>query len=229
MKRFLLTYAPLLWYWLVRQTMAGFRVLRADQRGAILTAPLFSFGARGALAKALVYFPWKGLDAVRSYVVPANPQTSAQTTQRGYMTSAVALWHTLSFLAIDISAWNRLANLSARARSGFNRFVEEFINEIIDGNVWEDLSDVVITPVSATAFTVNVTKASTGNVPSLRYGTSPTNMPNTIAMTDLTGDDYDADLTSLNANTLYYFTIDVGSQGTDWGRLGVYTYRTPAS
>jgi len=40
---------------------------------AKVNAPLFSFNASGKLANSLVYFAWKGLDVVRSYIVPANP------------------------------------------------------------------------------------------------------------------------------------------------------------
>ncbi|GAI68425.1 unnamed protein product [marine sediment metagenome] len=56
---------------------------------AKLKAPLLSFGASGAIAKAVVYFPWKGLNVAREYVIPANPRTALQTTQRGYLTAAV--------------------------------------------------------------------------------------------------------------------------------------------
>lgn len=49
---------------------------------ARLTAPLMSFGARGQLGKSVVFFPWKGVNSARSYVKPANPKTTAQTTHR---------------------------------------------------------------------------------------------------------------------------------------------------
>src|SRR3989304_1243517 len=57
---------------------------------AKLKAPLLSFGASGKLADTLVYFPWKGLAVVRSYVIPANPNSAGQQTQRGIPTGAVA-------------------------------------------------------------------------------------------------------------------------------------------
>ncbi|KKM85763.1 hypothetical protein LCGC14_1285780 [marine sediment metagenome] len=195
---------------------------------AKVKAPLFSFEARGKLADALVYFPWKGIDAVRTHVIPANPQTAAQITQRGYMTGAVAAWHAASYLANDIAAWNRLANLAATSRSGFNRMVEEWINEAILGGTWEPISDVLVTVIGAAGFQVNLTKASGGNAPTLRWGTSPTNMPENNVMTDNTLDDWEYAPTGLNASTLYYFTVDVGATGVDWARLGIYTQRTTA-
>jgi len=44
--------------------------------------PLMSASASGKIANSLVYFTWKGLDVVRSYVVPSNPNTTSQQTQR---------------------------------------------------------------------------------------------------------------------------------------------------
>lgn len=37
-----------------------------------------SGSASGALAKAVVHFPWKGLSVVRKYVIPANTKTEDQ-------------------------------------------------------------------------------------------------------------------------------------------------------
>lgn len=47
-----------------------------------LTAPLLSFGARGQIGKTLVVGSWKGQSYARSYVIPANPQTTGQQTTR---------------------------------------------------------------------------------------------------------------------------------------------------
>ncbi|GAJ23952.1 unnamed protein product, partial [marine sediment metagenome] len=60
---------------------------------AKLKAPLLSFGASGAIAKAVVYFPWKGLNVAREYVIPSNPRTKLQTDQRDYLTDAVETIH----------------------------------------------------------------------------------------------------------------------------------------
>ena len=100
---------------------------------AIVTAPLFSFRASGQLAKSLVYQQWKGLQDVRSYTVPSNPQSAGQVTQRGYFSEAVDLWHDLGLDADDIVAWNRRANVAPSPRSGFNEFVSEYINLRVSG------------------------------------------------------------------------------------------------
>ncbi len=68
---------------------------------AKLKAPLLSLGASGAIGKSLVFFGWKGLDVVREYVVPANPKSSLQVTQRGYLTACVAKIHSAMVIATN--------------------------------------------------------------------------------------------------------------------------------
>ena len=195
---------------------------------AKVTAPLFSFGASGQLAQALVYFPFKGLNVVRSHVIPANPNSAAQQVQRGLMTSAVAEWHDAGYTDIDRSAWNRLAGTFGPGLSGFNALVRSFIDEEVAGGTWERIADALVTNITASGWRVNVTKTSGGNAPTIRYGVSPTFLPNPSVLVDQTGDDWQADVVGLNPTTLYYWTIDVGAAGVDLGRLGIYTTRTIA-
>lgn len=87
---------------------------------AKLKAPLLSLGASGKIAGTLVFFVWKGLKVAREYVIPANPKTAAQVTQRGYFADAVLSWRTY-FTDTDMrQAWNRAATAEGRAESGFN-------------------------------------------------------------------------------------------------------------
>lgn len=108
---------------------------------AILKAPLFSLGASQQLGKALVFFPWKGLDVVREYVVPANPRSSGQTTQRGYLTAAVAKVHACQALAADpldqddISAYSLLGTLRATPRTWFNEVCKLWLDCKVAGDV----------------------------------------------------------------------------------------------
>ncbi len=193
---------------------------------AKVKAPLFSFEARGKLNDSLVYFPWKGVDAVRSYVIPANPKTASQTTQRGFMTSAVGEWHNATYTALDRSAFNRWAGVLAQIMSGFNAMVKKFIDEAILTNTWERIREVVASAITGVTFTVTVEKASGGNDPHLWLGTSKTFFEDQGVLTDLTGDSWDIDLTGLVANTLYYYYIEVGASGADFGRTGIYQQRT---
>jgi len=95
---------------------------------AKVRGPLFSLGASGQLAKTLVYLSWKGLDTVREYVIPANPQSPLQVVQRGYFEDAVDEWHDPKYSAADIAAWNRYAPILAKPMSGFNAFVKSWID-----------------------------------------------------------------------------------------------------
>ena len=106
---------------------------------AKVRAPLFSFGASGKLAKSLVYFGWKGLNVVRSYVIPANPKSADQVIQRNYLKAAVAAIHTAQALAvqgladIDKSAYALLGSLQATPRTWFNTACKAWIDQYVKG------------------------------------------------------------------------------------------------
>lgn len=55
-------------------------------------APLLSFDAGGQIAKTQVYSRWKGRSYVRRYVVPANPNSSAQQAVRGAFSWLMKAW-----------------------------------------------------------------------------------------------------------------------------------------
>jgi len=106
---------------------------------AKLKAPLFSLGASQQLGKALVFFPWKGLNVVREYVIPANPRTALQNTQRGYLSDAVDLIHTmmahatLSLDETDKSAYALWASVVKAATTWFNQAVKNYIDQVVAG------------------------------------------------------------------------------------------------
>ena len=52
---------------------------------AKVDGPLLSIEARGKIADALVYFPWKGRHVVRQWLKPTNPQSTLQ----GYLRAAM--------------------------------------------------------------------------------------------------------------------------------------------
>lgn len=54
---------------------------------AKVSGPLLSVEARGKIADALVYFPWKGRHLVRQWLKPANPKRDLQ----GYVRCALAI------------------------------------------------------------------------------------------------------------------------------------------
>ncbi len=196
---------------------------------AKLKMPLGSLGASGQLGKALVFFPWKGLNCVREHVVPANPKSDDQIAQRALMTAAVLEYHGALYSATDMTAWARLAGTIKASMTGFNAMVRAHVKEAILTNTWERIYNVFNVIPGAATLSIDVKKASAGNAPTVRYGTRPTFMPDTQAMGDQGGDVWRGEIAGLAADTLYYFTIDVGASAADFGRLGIYTQRTLAA
>jgi hypothetical protein len=101
---------------------------------AAVRGPALSLSARGAIAKTIVYSAWKGIPVARHYVVPANPKTAGQNTQRGFMTAAVASWHAFAAIAnaADMDAW-RLRASQLGPMSGFNAYARYYIDERVLG------------------------------------------------------------------------------------------------
>jgi hypothetical protein len=91
---------------------------------AIVKAPLLSLDARGKLGSAIVYSGWKGIQTARAYVIPANPNSTAQGIQRGFVTVLMTSYHTYFTNAIMRTDWNRLALYMASTMSGFNAWMK---------------------------------------------------------------------------------------------------------
>ena len=87
---------------------------------AKVTAPFLSLGASGKLANTLVAFTWKGINVMRQYKVPTNPNTAAQQTQRTLFSAMVLAWRTTFTNALMRTAWNLSALMSGNPQSGFN-------------------------------------------------------------------------------------------------------------
>jgi len=80
-----------------------------------------SIGASGKLADTLVFSAWKGIKYARQYVVPANPNTAGQQTQRGYITAAVALWHDTTNTLTTLDKTNPTTEEAAILRQNTSR------------------------------------------------------------------------------------------------------------
>lgn len=196
---------------------------------AKLTGPFFSLKASGQLGKTLVAFPWKGINALRTYVIPANPRSDAQTTQRGFFIDAVEEWHGAAYNALDVGAWNRFAGILAKIMSGFNAMIKTFVDEAILGNAWERIHGVWIQTITTTTLRIRLEKVAAGNTPTLNYGTRKTHFPKTMPAEDMGGGYWVFDVEGLTKDTLYYFYIDVGTPASDYGRTGIYSQRTAAT
>lgn len=199
---------------------------------AKLKGPLFSLGASQQLGKALVFFPWKGLNVVREYVVPSNPKTSGQTTQRGYLTAAVAYIHSVQAFAahplkaVDISAYALWGSIFATPRTWFNQVVKNFIDQRVDTLTGKCFSDGSSTPGAGTLLVSLYETAGTITAGTFYYGTSKTALVHTQAATVAASRSY-ATIAGLTANVKYFWqfrpTTPAGAVGA---RSGIY-YGTP--
>ena len=182
---------------------------------AKLKAPLLSFSASGAIAKSLVFFSWKGLNVARQYTVPSNPNTLAQSTQRGLVTAAVAMVHAAEIvspsplIAFDQAAYALWGSIYATPRTWFNQFVKNYIDQhrlSLKGAIYRGFT---LTP-TATQVTVlgTFTKEGANDITAvnINYGTSKTNMINTLAATKAELAAGKA-VTGLSGKTKYFFQI----------------------
>jgi len=206
---------------------------------AKLKAPLLSLGASGQIGKALVFFGWKGIDVVREYVVPSNPKTALQTTQRGYVTAAVAAVHaaqadaTHPLASIDQVAYSALASAKGTVMTWFNMAVKLWVDVSVAVKTACIYKAAVFGAKTAAAFEFHLyleeETASDLAAGKFYFGTSKTNLIHSEAC-DINPGSYVyinvVDLTAfLTAGTKYYvqFRPDSGDpcEGAD---SGIYNF-----
>lgn len=106
---------------------------------AKVTAPLLSFDASGQIGKSMVVASTRGVKYARQYVIPANPQTTAQQANR---TRFAFLREMYKRAPADVLApWNAYAQ--GRKFYGFNAFVGEN-NRLLRGQ--SDLQNMEMSP-----------------------------------------------------------------------------------
>lgn len=194
---------------------------------AKLSGPLFSLQAGGQLAKTLVYSRWKGISDVRSYVIPANPRSSGQQTQRGYFTDAVDEWHTLGLDATDIEAWNRAANNAPRPQSGFNYFVGKLISLLVGG---------LSIGGAAMGFNGSIADSGAGQVDfsveedgsaahvNFKWGYTPTSLINTAAGTETSNVWNATNVAAASGSTVYMTAELLDMSNAIIGYTGTYRF-----
>lgn len=206
---------------------------------AKLKAPLLSLGASGKLAKTLVFFGWKGLNVVREYVVPSNPKTASQLTQRGYVTAGVAMVHTAQsdadhpLSSDDQVAYSALAQAKGKIMTWFNQAVKLWVDVAVAAKTSIIYGAGSITDATVGAFTMYLyLYEETPNdlaAGKFYFGTSKTNLIHSQAC-DINPGSYvyinAEDLSAfLTAGTKYYvqFRPDTGDlcEGSD---SGIYNF-----
>jgi len=196
---------------------------------AKLKAPLFSLGASGALGEALVFFGWKGLNVVREYVIPANPKSTGQVTQRGYLTNAVTGIHTAQADATnpldeeDARAYALYGSCEPKPRTWFNQAVKDWVDQEVATKKPCLGSAGALTPgASQLGVTLYLWEA-TCAAGKFYYGTSKTALINTEAAV-ITAQEATATIAGLTPGVKYFvqFRPDVADP-SEGARSGIYT------
>lgn len=206
---------------------------------AKLKAPLMSLGASGAVGETLVFFPWKGLNVVREYVVPANPQTAGQVTQRGYVGDAVAKIHVAQADATDPlgeadkTAYSAWANLFKTPRTWFNQAVKNYVETLVASKVPVIFAKGSCTDPDHTDALLKIfIYEGTGSqlaAATFFYGTSPTALINSIAGVVSAGDYVDltdaSGIAGLTAGVKYYWQLRAdAADPCEGARSGIYSF-----
>jgi hypothetical protein len=104
---------------------------------AKVSGPLFSLEARGKIADAVVYFPWKGLHVVRQWLAPANPQSADQGDQRlicGALGRATSVVGTANAFAAEVRTYMDAGLTWPSAIAKW--MIDNIVN---DGTAWDAL------------------------------------------------------------------------------------------
>lgn len=197
---------------------------------AKLKGPLMSLGASQKLADTLVFFPWKGLNVVREYVIPANPRTTKQVTQRGYLKDAVDAIHaaqadaTHPLGAADVTAYSMWALVVQRATTWFNQAIRNFVDCLVAGNKGCVCSDGSLDNTTAGQLDAEVYLwEATCAAGKFFYGTSKTALFNSVAAV-IAAQVATATIPSLTAGVKYFvqFVADVADP-CEGAKSGIYT------
>lgn len=189
-----------------------------------------SFGARGAIGKVMVFFPWKGLDCVREYVIPANPKTTLQNTQRGYLIAAVAAIHaaesdaTNPLVAIDKSAYSLYGSTFPTPRTWFNQICQRWLLAEVNGEVAAIYANGEFVDPASGEITISLFNHQTADQAGFFFcGTSKTAMIESVAADGVAGV-HTGVFTGLTKGTKYFFQFRPTKVADDKyvARSGIY-------
>lgn len=82
-----------------------------------VTGPMFSVDARGGIFNSIVYAAWRGINYIREFAMPTNPQTIRQMLIRGFLTTASRAW--IALTDVQRNLWRDFADtLTYRTQIG---------------------------------------------------------------------------------------------------------------
>jgi len=184
--------------------------------------PLLGVQARGQLGKAIVYFPWKGIQCVRTHVYPAQPRTGPQLAVRADFSNHIDAWHAITNLAADKVAWNLFASVSKRAASGFNEFVGFCRAQLKGGDTLAYLNSLLVT-VNASGTVTGTFKSTEDGARNITvyWGYSKTFMPSMVTATRTSANLWGWSITGVTTEVDIYVTV-VELATDHQGRTGIY-------
>jgi len=178
----------------------------------------------------MVFMSWKGIPDVRAHVVPTNPKTPLQIAQRNIMKGAVALYHTMTLTALDISGMTRWASLQTSVMSGFNWFCRAYVVAVRAAHTFSAVYGLALSDLADDGVKVAAT-GDAGNTYKIFYssdlqaliagGGTAANVTNADGALSVT-------LADLDASTRYFAYIGATGATTE-DKSGLFDFTTLAS
>ncbi len=122
---------------------------------AKVTMPLLSTEARGKIADAIVFFPWKGIAVVRQWLKPANPQSLAQMTIRAKLKAigkAISKIYTPDDVAGGSVIYQGALGKAPAGQPWNSYFAKNVLDHIKTGTNWTALTAAYTTATGHTNF-----------------------------------------------------------------------------
>lgn len=127
---------------------------------AKVVMPLLSTEARGKIADAIVFFPWKGLAVVRQWLKPANPQSLAQMTIRAKLKAigkAISKIYTPDDVASGSVIYQRTLAKAPSGQPWNSYFAKQVLDHIKVATNWSALTGAYTTASAHTQFESDAT------------------------------------------------------------------------
>lgn len=93
---------------------------------AKVRGPLLSLTAQGQIGQSQVYGTWRGVPYARRYVIPGNPNTTAQQTTRSTFSAADDQFKRM--LTLAQAPWH--AQARGRSYTGRNAFIRDYVRQL---------------------------------------------------------------------------------------------------
>lgn len=190
---------------------------------AKVTGPLLSIDASGKIGESIVFTRWRGTKVVRQFVKPANPNSAAQQTQRGYLTTAIDKW-VKEFQPVTQQGWRDFQ--AGQPISGVNEWVKRAIEGLKDGLTLMNIANITLTPADGQITVACATEAAI----QLRYFYGTKHRVYSASVDDAApGTNHSKAITGLTNGVPYYIFIGTMDTEEDYVCGGGEHTATPAA